>query len=174
LLSKKDMSTVLVCDFDMRAQFEQFMPFQNTWIFIVTLPRSSKSIAQFSHAFFYNFLQNLMLIRCSKTDHLFCDKTWKHTRRINATTSTRLALICWSRNCCKLKHAQTCLYYDQLAWLPLICTVKLFRERPSHAMYRDQRPRTCGRSWALLQVIMGKSRTQGKSRINKMTRKRNI
>jgi len=31
-----------------------------------------------------------------------------------------------------LKHAQTCLYYDEVAWLPLSCAVELFRKHHSH------------------------------------------
>jgi len=37
---------------------------------------------------------------------------WEHTCIISATTSTQLALMHLDRNWCKLKHAQTCLYYD--------------------------------------------------------------
>jgi hypothetical protein len=38
-------------------------------------------------------------------------------------------------NWCKLKHAQTHLYYDQIAGLPLSRAIKLFRERHSQNMY---------------------------------------
>jgi len=38
---------------------------------------------------------------------------------ISATISTQLAFMRSHRNMCKLKHAQTCLYYDQVAWFPL-------------------------------------------------------
>jgi len=34
-----------------------------------------------------------------------------------------------------LKHAQTCLYYKKVAWLPLSDTVKSFQELHSHTMY---------------------------------------
>jgi len=34
-----------------------------------------------------------------------------------------------------LKHAQTCLYYEQVAWLPLSSAIKSFRERHSHTTY---------------------------------------
>jgi len=36
---------------------------------------------------------------------------------------------------CKLKHAQTCHYYDQVAWLPLNRAIKSVRELHSHTMY---------------------------------------
>jgi hypothetical protein len=38
----------------------------------------------------------------------------------------------WNHNWCKLKHAQTCLYYDQVAWLPVSGAVKSFRKLHSH------------------------------------------
>jgi len=37
----------------------------------------------------------------------------------------------WNHNWCKLKHAQTCLYYDQVASL----ATKSFRERCNHTRY---------------------------------------
>jgi hypothetical protein len=49
------------------------------------------------------------------------------THLISWTTSTQLALMCWTLNCCKLKRAQTCLYYDHIAWLPLSCSIKPFQ-----------------------------------------------
>jgi len=41
----------------------------------------------------------------------------------------------WNRNWCKKKHAQTCLYYDQVTWLPLRWAIKPFRELRSHTIY---------------------------------------
>jgi len=40
-----------------------------------------------------------------------------------------------------LKHAQTHINYDQVAWLPLNRAIKSFRELHSHAMYEAFRPR---------------------------------
>jgi len=54
---------------------------------------------------------------------------------MRATISTQLALMSLDRNLCKLKHAQTFLYYDQVAWIPLISPLKSFRELHSHALY---------------------------------------
>jgi hypothetical protein len=56
-------------------------------------------------------------------------------RRNSATTSTQLALTSLNHTWCKLKHAQTCLYYDQVAWLPLRSAVKQFRGLYSHTVY---------------------------------------
>jgi len=42
----------------------------------------------------------------------------RKTHLISTTTSTQLALKHWNQNWCKLKHAQTCLYYELVAWLP--------------------------------------------------------
>jgi len=53
---------------------------------------------------------------------------------ISPTTSTQLALMCSNRNLCKLKHAHTCLYYDQVTWLRLSHAIKSFQERHSHTM----------------------------------------
>jgi hypothetical protein len=39
-----------------------------------------------------------------------------------------------NRKWCKSKHAQTCLYYDQVAWLPLSRAMKSFQELHSHTM----------------------------------------
>jgi hypothetical protein len=49
-----------------------------------------------------------------------------NTCLISTTTSTKLALMCWKRNWCMFKHAQTCLYYNQVTWLPLHHAIKLF------------------------------------------------
>jgi hypothetical protein len=40
-----------------------------------------------------------------------------------------------NRNWCKLKLAKTCLYYDQVAWLPLSRAIKSYRELHSHTTY---------------------------------------
>jgi len=34
-----------------------------------------------------------------------------------------------------LKHAQTCFYYDQVAWLPISRPIKPHRERHGHNTY---------------------------------------
>jgi hypothetical protein len=66
-----------------------------------------------------------MLICCSKNQSLvFCDETQKHTRLINATPSTKLALMRLNLKLRKLKYAQTHVYYDQVAWLPLSRAIK--------------------------------------------------
>jgi len=41
----------------------------------------------------------------------------------------------WNHNWCKLKHAQTCLYYDPDAWLYVSCAIKSFWEFQSHTTY---------------------------------------
>jgi hypothetical protein len=33
----------------------------------------------------------------------------------------------WNCDWCKMKHVQTCLYYDQVVWLPLSCVIKSSR-----------------------------------------------
>jgi hypothetical protein len=75
-----------------------------------------------------DFTQNLMLIHYSKNWSLNCNEAQKHTHHINATTSTQLVLMHWNHNWCKLKHAWTCFYYDQVAWLPLTHAIKSFWE----------------------------------------------
>jgi len=56
-------------------------------------------------------------------------------RLIGATSPRQLALIRWNRNWCKLKHAQTCPYDDQIAWLPWSRAIKSFQELHSRIMY---------------------------------------
>jgi len=34
-----------------------------------------------------------------------------------------------------LKHAQTCLYYNEVMWLAVSCALKSFRELHSHTLY---------------------------------------
>jgi hypothetical protein len=29
----------------------------------------------------------------------------------------------WNLNLCKFRHAQICIYYDEVAWLPLSCVI---------------------------------------------------
>jgi hypothetical protein len=76
-----------------------------------------------------------MLIRCSEKSIYSLLRRDVETCRIRATTSTQLPLMCWYRNWCKSKHAQTCLYYEQVAWLPLRRIIKSFRELHRHTMY---------------------------------------
>jgi hypothetical protein len=62
-------------------------------------------------AFFPNFIHNLMF-RCSKNCSLIFATRRRNTRVLSAT---QLALLMHrNRNLRKLKHAQTCLYYDQV------------------------------------------------------------
>jgi hypothetical protein len=44
-------------------------------------------------------------------------------------------LLWWNCNWCKLKHTQTCLYYQQVAWIPFSNTIKSFRKLHNHTMY---------------------------------------
>jgi len=74
-------------------------------------------MAQVSLAFFHNL--HTTLIRCSKFRSLILRRDVEtHTsyQRHNFHTTNTDALK--SQNWCELKHAQTCLYYDQVAWLP--------------------------------------------------------
>jgi hypothetical protein len=75
-----------------------------------------------------------MLIHCSKNRWLIFATRCTHTRLVSVTTSTKEELICWNHTWCKLKHAETCLYYDQVAWPPLSPAIKWFRELHSRAM----------------------------------------
>jgi hypothetical protein len=43
----------------------------------------------------------------------------------------------WNCNWCKLKQAETCLYYDQVARLHLNCAIKSFQELHDHTIYED-------------------------------------
>jgi uncharacterized protein YktB (UPF0637 family) len=62
-----------------------------------------------------NFTQNFSVDSLfQKLIAHFYDGTWKHTRHISATTPTQVALMSSGRDWRKLKHAQTCLYYDQV------------------------------------------------------------
>jgi len=72
-----------------------------------------------------------MLILCSKKKSLIFA-----TRRrfISAKTSTKLALMGLNCNKYKLRHAQICLYYDQITWLPSSRAIKSFRVLRSHTM----------------------------------------
>jgi hypothetical protein len=72
-----------------------------------------------------NFWQNFVrLLSRNIGTHISCQShvsaIWHwNTRLISATTSTQLALVRWNREWCRLKHAQICLYYDQVPWVPL-------------------------------------------------------
>jgi hypothetical protein len=80
--------------------------------------------------------KNLKFIRCStKPITHICNRTQKLTRLISATTSIQLAVVRWNRNWCKRKHAQTYLYYDQVARLPLSREIKSFWGVHSRATY---------------------------------------
>jgi hypothetical protein len=135
LISKKVMSIVFICDFDMASSLRTVYDNKNTSIFIGSPPKASKSIVQVS-LLLPHLTQSLMLIRCSKNrSFIFCDETYKCTRLFSATTCTQLALTDWSHNWCKLKHAQLCLHYDPIARLPLSHTIKSFWEIHSHIFF---------------------------------------
>jgi hypothetical protein len=79
---------------------------------------SSVSIANFvvcfgDHTGSDNFIQNIMLIRCSKNRSLILATRRRKTHVFitSATTSTQLEFVRLNRNWCKEKHAQTCLYH---------------------------------------------------------------
>jgi hypothetical protein len=76
------------------------------------------------------------MISCSKkkNHHSFLRRD-AETHIISAITSTQLALMRWNRNLCKLKHAHACIYYDQVACLPVSRANKSFRELDSHIIY---------------------------------------
>jgi hypothetical protein len=96
----------------------------STWELPWVMGMSAASIANFVVRGFVSFLEshkNIRSIRCSKNWSLILA-----TRRISATSSTQLALMRWNCDWCKLKHARTCLYYDQVAWLPLSHAMKQF------------------------------------------------
>jgi hypothetical protein len=59
----------------------------------------------------------------------------RNTRFISTTISTQFAFIRLKRNWCKLKHAQTCLHCDKVAWLPASSAIKPFRQHYSHTTY---------------------------------------
>jgi hypothetical protein len=103
--------------------------------FIASLPQALESISQVLLALFPNFTQNVMLLHCSKTRSLIFAARRRNTRFLSAKTSTQLALMRWNLNWCKLKHARTCIYGYQVAWLPLSRAVKSFRKLHSHTMY---------------------------------------
>jgi hypothetical protein len=134
ILHIKEVTNIfLMCDFNMRAPFEQFVSLKNTWHFHNSRPTCLAEYCTVSLAFPPNLTQKVMLIRCSKNRDV-------EIRRISSTTPTQLALMRWNRNRCKLKHTQTCLYQDQVAWLPLSHVIKSFRELHSHIMYTSVNP----------------------------------
>jgi len=69
-----------------------------------------------------------MLILCSKNQSFIFVTRQKHACLISTTTTTELALMYLNHTWIKFKHAQTCLYYDQITWLPLSCAVKSFQQ----------------------------------------------
>jgi hypothetical protein len=73
-----------------------------------------------------------MLIVALNTYHSFL-RRYVETQSHNFHT-TQLMLMRCNRNWCKLKHAQTCIYYDQVAWLPLSRAIKPSRELHSYSM----------------------------------------
>jgi len=60
-----------------------------------------------------------MIIFCHRSGWLIFATIRSNTLLISSTTSTQLASMRWNRKWCKSKHAQTCLYYDQITWLLL-------------------------------------------------------
>jgi len=56
-------------------------------------------------------------------------------RMKHVLSAPQLALMRSNRSWCKLKHAQICLYCDQVAWLPLSSAIKSFRKPHSHTIY---------------------------------------
>jgi hypothetical protein len=91
-----------------------------------------------------------------KTDHSFLRQDVEIlSRLISATISTPLASMRWNRNWCKLKHAQTCFYCDQVTWLPLSRAIKSFRELYSHTTHRVL---VCARVRACVQDTLRETR----------------
>jgi hypothetical protein len=87
-----------------------------------------------------NFTQNLMLSHCSKKSiTYFCNETEKHTQLINTTTSIALVLMHLNHNWCKLIHAETHLYYDQIAELPLSHKIKSLCKLHGHTTQSSTR-----------------------------------
>jgi hypothetical protein len=117
LISKEVISIVFIYDFDMQALFEPYTSLKKTLDFLrASPPQASESIEQVSLAFIPNFTQNLMLICCSKNRSFIFATRCRYTRLNETTTSAQLAFMRWNRTWCKLKHAQTCLYYDKVAF----------------------------------------------------------
>jgi len=56
-----------------------------------------------------------MLIHCSEIHSLIFVVRHRNAHLTSTATSTQLVLMCLNFNWCKLKHAYTCLYYDQVA-----------------------------------------------------------
>jgi len=63
-------TTAFIIFHDLATLFETFLPLEKNWLFTASPPYESNSSVQLSLAFFPNFTQNVMLVRCSiKTDH---------------------------------------------------------------------------------------------------------
>jgi hypothetical protein len=115
-----------------------FLPLTDNWIFHSFFPHKPRRALRKWHL--HSFLisqKNLMLICCSRNRSFIFATRRINTRLINDITSTQLASMRWNCNRCNLKHAQACLYYDQAARLPSICTIKPFLELYSQAMYSN-------------------------------------
>jgi len=84
-----------------------------------------------------------MLTCCTKNQSLISVMKCRNTCLTSATTSMQLALMHWNCNWCKVKHTQTCLYYNQVAWLPLSHATKSFWELHSHTLSELCRSATC-------------------------------
>jgi hypothetical protein len=113
--------------------FELFVPHKNTSLFLPHKPRRRVYNCHL-HSFLITH-KNLMLIRrCKNRPHIFVTRC-RNTHVIGATTSTQLTLTRRNRDWCELKHAQTCLHYDQVTWLILSRERKSFRELHSHSVY---------------------------------------
>jgi hypothetical protein len=135
LILKKVMNIVFICYFDMWALFEPFMWPKKHFTFHSVPPQALEDMAQVSLAFFPNFTQNFMLIHCFENQSLISVTRHGNTHFISATTSTQLVLMHWNHSCCKLKHAQTYLYYDEIACLPWSHAIQSFWDIHSHTMY---------------------------------------
>jgi len=114
------MNTVFICDFNMQAFWVMGM----SAVSIICFQDHTKSILQGSPALFLNFMLFLMFIPCSKDQSFISVTKHRSTHLIGSTTFTRLAVMHWNCNWCKLKHTQTYLYYNQGAWLPLSHAIK--------------------------------------------------
>jgi hypothetical protein len=136
LISKKVTSIIFICDFKMQASFELFMPFKNTWLFQASLQQASRALHKFHlHSFLISHKINVDSLLYKPI--IFVIKC-RNTCFISATTSTQVALMCINYNWWKLKHAQICLFCDQVTWFHLCCAIKLFRELHSHNRARSR------------------------------------
>jgi hypothetical protein len=135
------MSIVFISDFDMRASlgrgdvgcfhFEVCCLFPGSY----WKHHASPPVIIFDKELFVNWRERPEHTSTHRCLSFILATRCRNTRLISATTFTQLALMCWNCNSCKLKHAQTRLYYDQVARLPSQRSVKSFRELYSHIMY---------------------------------------